>query len=155
MICEVCGIEIPRGQRYKSERYKTTPFCCEQHYLFFLNKRNKINEPFNALKDYIDNLFINPNWETIVKQIKQVKEKHNISDIDLRMTIKYAMEYEHHSFVEEYGLWQFEDYIQPMKEFRESIIQAQKIGAEFDFTEEIVAVNRSAKRKFHTNIDFD
>lgn len=36
MICDVCGVDIPRGQRYNGKRYKTNHFCSQECYDAYL-----------------------------------------------------------------------------------------------------------------------
>ena len=153
MSCKVCNKEIPRGKRYKSERYKNISFCSEQCYTKYLSIQDKKNGTKNALKDYINNLFDQPNWGVFMRQISNLEQEYNLSDNELRMVIKYAMAYEGHTINNQYGLGQFEKYIVPALEF----IQAIKDSKNIDIMDEpyIEEIKKSKQRRFRRPIEFD
>ena len=38
-LCYICGAEIPRGKRYKGDRYKSIPVCSEACYNTLLEQK--------------------------------------------------------------------------------------------------------------------
>ena len=57
----------------------------------------------------------------MMRQIKNLKEEYGVSDNDIRMMLKYAVEYEGVKVDLDYGLLQFIQYLQPSQEFAQEI----------------------------------
>lgn len=155
MRCIVCDQEVARGHRIKTERYKNLTFCSQACYENHLSIRDKSNAKQNRLKDYIDSLFTNVCWPQVMRQITNLEQDYNLTDNDLRLVIKYAIEYEGYIVDEQYGIGQFEKFIKPSMNFIQSIKSSQAISENIDFNVEIQNINRSMKRKFRRTVDFD
>ena len=143
--CYICQTEIPRGQRYKSPRYKNLSFCSESCYDQYLASKQqpKSSSSLDKLKSYINDLWQGQvNWPFMMRQIKNLKEEYGVSDNDIRMMLKYAIEYEGVKVDLDYGLLQFIQYLQPSQEFAEEIRKNQALAESMEDDEvEVVKVN--------------
>ena len=149
--CIVCQSPIPRGQRFKSPRYKNLPFCSESCYNQYLASKQqpKPSSSLDKLKSYINDLWQGQvNWPFMMRQIKNLKEEYGVSDNDIRMMLKYAVEYEGVKVDLDYGLLQFIQYLQPSQEFAEEIRKNQALaeGMEDDEVEVVKANRGNGKR---------
>ena len=76
--CYICGTEIPRGQRFKSPRYKNLSFCSEACYNQHLASKQQPkpkSSSLDKLKSYINDLWQGQvNWPFMMRQIKNLKE---------------------------------------------------------------------------------
>lgn len=151
--CYICGTEIPRGQRYKSPRYKSIPVCSEACYNTLLEQKLNATkaEPYpnyNKLTDYIKDKWggnENVNWMMTHKQIKHLVEKQAMSCNEIRMVLKYAIEIEGVCVDVEYGLGQFfPKYIDPCMKFVEQINRAKELAENME--EEEVVVRKVSKQ---------
>ena len=145
--CIVCQSLIPRGQRFKSPRYKNLSFCSETCYNQYLASKQqpKSSSSLDKLKAYINDLWQGQvNWPFMMRQIKNLKEECGVSDNDIRMMLKYAVEYEGVKVDLDYGLLQFIQYLQPSQEFAEEIRKNQALaeGMEDDEVEVVKANGR-------------
>ena len=145
--CIVCQSLIPRGQRFKSPRYKNLSFCSETCYNQYLASKQqpKSSSSLDKLKAYINDLWQGQvNWPFMMRQIKNLKEECGVSDNDIRMMLKYAIEYEGVKVDLDYGLLQFIQYLQPSQEFAEEIRKNQALaeGMEDDEVEVVKANGR-------------
>lgn len=137
MPCVICGKEIARGQKYKTEQYKTKSFCSEECYQQFLAEK-QINKKelypgYDKLRDCIRDLWGGSeyvNWPQMVKSIKILVEKQHMNCDGIRKIMQYAVEYEGHIVDVNYGIGQFiPKYIAPYESFRKAI-QANREEAE-------------------------
>lgn len=150
--CIVCQTPIPRGQRFKSPRYKNLSFCSEACYNQHLASKQqpKPSSSLDKLKAYINDLWQGEvNWPFMMRQIKNLKEEYGVSDNDIRMMLKYAVEYEGVKVDLDYGLLQFIQYLQPSQEFAEEIRKNQ-VSAESmkDDEVEIVKASRGSGKRW-------
>lgn len=147
--CYICGTEIPRGQRYKSPRYKNLSFCSESCYNQYLASKQtqKIkSSSLDKLKAYINDLWQSQvNWPFMMRQIKNLKEEYGVDDNGIRMMLKYAVEYEGVKVDLDYGLLQFIQYLQPSQEFAEEIRKNQALAESMEDDE--VETVRASKGK--------
>lgn len=154
--CYICGIEIPRGSRYKSTRYKSILVCSEDCYNVLLEQKANTTkaEPYpgyNKLTDYIKTQWggsENVNWMMTHKQIKHLVEKQAMSCNEIRMVLKYAIEIEGVCVDVEYGLGQFlPKYIDPCMEFVEQINRAKELAENMEDEEVVVRkVSKQVKK---------
>ena len=148
--CYICQAEIPRGQRFKSPRYKNLSFCSESCYNQYLasKQQHKPSSFLDKLKAYINDLWQGQvNWPFMMRQIKNIKEEYGVDDKDIRLMLKYAVEYEDVKVNPEYGLLQFIQYLQPSQEFAEEIRKNQALAESMEDDEvEVVKVGRQGKR---------
>ena len=148
--CYICQAEIPRGQRFKSPRYKNLPFCSESCYNQYLASKQqpKSSSSLDKLKAYINDLWQGQvNWPFMMRQIKNLKEEYCVSDNDIRMMLKYAVEYEGMSVDLDYGLLQFIQYLQPSQEFAEEIRKNQALAESMEDDEvEVMKVSKGKNR---------
>lgn len=152
--CYICQAEIPRGQRYKSPRYKSIPVCSEDCYNTLLEQ--KANAPkaesypgYNKLTNYIKTQWggsENVNWMLTYKQIKHLVEKQAMTCNEIRMVLKYAIEIEGQSVDVEYGIGQFiPAFVEPCRKFVEQIKKAKEMAE--DMPDEAVIVRKTSKQR--------
>ena len=151
--CYICQTEIPRGQRYKSPRYKSIPVCSEACYNTLLEQKANATkaEPYpnyNKLTDYIKAKWggsENVNWMLTHKQIKYLVEKQGMSCNEIRMVLKYAIEIEGRSVDVEYGIGQFiPAFIESYRKFVEQLKRAKEMAE--DMEDEEVVVKKVSKQ---------
>ena len=83
----------------------------------------------------------------MMRQIKNLKEEYNVDDNDIRMMLKYAVEYEGVKVDLDYGLLQFIQYLQPSQEFAEEIRKNQALAESMEDDEvEVVKVSKGKNR---------
>lgn len=144
--CCICQKEIPRGQRFKSPRYKNFAFCSESCYNQYLASKQqpKPSSSLDKLKSYINDLWQGQvNWPFMMRQIKNLKEEYGVDDNDIRMMLKYAVEYEGVKVDLDYGLLQFIQYLQPSQEFAEEIRKNQALAESMEDDEvEVVKASK-------------
>lgn len=144
--CIVCQSQIPRGQRFKSPRYKNLSFCSESCYNQYLASKQqpKPSSSLDKLKAYINDLWQGEvNWPFMMRQIKNLKEEYGVSDNDIRMMLKYAVEYEGVKVDLDYGLLQFIQYLQPSQEFAQEIRKNQALAENMEDDEvEVVKASK-------------
>lgn len=151
-VCCICEKIIKRGQRFKSPRYKNLSFCsepCYNQYLASKQKPKTTSSSLDKLKSYINDLWQGQvNWPFMMRQIKNVKEEYNIDDKDIRLMLKYAIEYEGAKVNPEYGLLQFVQYLQPSQEFAKDILRNRELAKniEDDEVEWVKASRGNGKR---------
>ena len=152
--CIVCQSPIPRGQRFKSPRYKNLPFCSESCYNQYLaskqTQKPKPSSSLDKLKAYINDLWQGQvNWPFMMRQIKNLKEECSVSDNDIRMMLKYAIEYEGVKVDLDYGLLQFIQYLQPSQEFAQEIRKNQALAENMEDDEvEVVKASRGSGKRW-------
>lgn len=150
-ICIVCQSLIPRGQRFKSPRYKNLSFCSESCYNQYLASKQQLksSSSLDKLKAYINDLWQGQvNWPFMMRQIKNLKEEYGVSDNDIRMMLKYAVEYEGVKVDLDYGLLQFIQYLQPSQEFAEEIRKNQALAENMEDDEvEVVKLNKGNRNR--------
>lgn len=152
MTCDVCGKDIPRGQRYKGDKYANQHFCSEDCYKRFctikLSPRALINfkpEKGTDRREFTDYIqeWTNDmvNWQWVMKQAKDIQEEYELDWHEMYLICKYARVYEGVEWDFQYGLGQiFPRYIQPCRDFREAI----KMAKTTELPEETIVV---VKRK--------
>lgn len=142
--CYICGAEIPRGQRYKSPRYKSIPVCSEDCYDVLLEQKANATkaepyEGYNKLTDYIKLQWggsENVNWMMTHKQIKHLVEKQSMPCNEIRMVLKYAIEIEGVVVDIEYGLGQFlPKFVEPCMKFVEQLEKAKELAKDMEDNE--------------------
>ena len=157
--CIVCQSLIPRGQRFKSPRYKNLSFCSETCYNQYLASKQqpKPSSSLDKLKAYINDLWQGQvNWPFMMRQIKNLKEEYNIDDKDIRLMLKYAIEYEGVKVNPEYGLLQFIQYLQPAKEFAEDILRNRELAESMEEDDiEWVKVSKGKNRWMKGDWEFE
>lgn len=154
--CYICGTEIPRGQRYKSSRYKSISVCSEACYNALLEQKANTTkaEPYpgyNKLTDYIKAQWggnENVNWMMTHKQIKYLVEKQNMTCNEIRMVLKYAIEIEEICVDVEYGIGQFiPKFIEPCMRFVEQIERAKELAEDIEDEKIVVRkINKQIKK---------
>lgn len=154
--CYICQAEIPRGQRYKGDRYKSIPVCSKDCYDALLEQKANTTkaepyEGYNKLTDYIKTQWggnENVNWMMTHKQIKYLVEKQSMSCNEIRMVLKYAIEIEDECVDLEYGIGQFiPKFIEPCMKFVEQIKRAKELAKNMEDNEVVIRkVNRQVKK---------
>lgn len=151
-VCCICEKIIKRGQRFKSPRYKNLSFCSESCYNQYLASKQqpKPSSSLDKLKAYINDLWQGEvNWPFMMRQIKNLKEECGVSDNDIRMMLKYAVEYEDVKVDLDYGLLQFIQYLQPSQEFAEEIRKNQALAESMEDDEvEWVKLNKGNRNRW-------
>lgn len=154
--CYICGNEIPRGKKYKGDRYKSIPVCSEDCYDVLLEQKANATkaepyEGYNKLTDYIKLQWggsENVNWMMTHKQIKHLVEKQSMSCDDIRMVLKYAIEIEGVVVDIEYGLGQFiPKYVEDCFKFVEQIERAKELAEDMEDEKIVVRkINKQIKK---------
>lgn len=144
--CKICGVEVPRGQRYKGARYANLTFCSPECYNIYCKDKDEgnVKHPYRLLTDYIQSIYPTEyqNWELFTRQIQSFNKEYGLSYNDVRAILRYAVEYEDYHVEPEYGLGQFiPKYIDATRKF----IQSIKANNEFEVPE--VEVNKVRKQK--------
>lgn len=151
-VCCICEKIIKRGQRFKSPRYKNLSFCSESCYNQYLASKQqpKPSSSLDKLKAYINDLWQGEvNWPFMMRQIKNLKEECGVSDNDIRMMLKYAVEYEDVKVDLDYGLLQFIQYLQPSQEFAQEIRKNQALAENMEDDEvEWVKLNKGNRNRW-------
>ena len=151
-VCCICEKIIKRGQRFKWPRYKNLSFCSESCYNQYLASKQqpKPSSSLDKLKAYINDLWQGEvNWPFMMRQIKNLKEECGVSDNDIRMMLKYAVEYEDVKVDLDYGLLQFIQYLQPSQEFAEEIRKNQALAESMEDDEvEWVKLNKGNRNRW-------
>src|SRR5699024_9694566 len=117
----------------------------------------KSSSSLDKLKAYINDLWQGQvNWPFMMRQIKNLKEECGVSDNDIRMMLKYAIEYEGVKVDLDYGLLQFIQYLQPSQEFAQEIRKNQALAEsmEDDKIEVVKASRGSGKRRMKGDWEF-
>ena len=154
--CYICGAEIPRGKKYKGDRYKSISVCSEVCYNALLEQKANTTkaEPYpgyNKLTDYIKTQWggsENVNWMLTHKQIKHLVEKQSMPCNEIRMILKYAIEIEGEYVDLEYGIGQFiPKFVEPCMKFVEQIERAKELAKDMENEEVVVRkVSRQVKK---------
>lgn len=154
--CYICGAEIPRGKKYKGDRYKSIPVCSEACYNTLLEQKANTTKAelypnYSKLTDYIKTQWggsENVNWMLTHKQIKHLVEKQSMSCNEIRMVLKYAIEIEGECVDLEYGIGQFlPKFIEPCMKFVEQINRAKELAEDMEDEEIVVRkVSRQVKK---------
>ena len=151
--CIVCQSPIPRGQRFKSPRYKNLSFCSEACYdkLVAQKESTPKAEPFpgyNKLFDYIKLQWggnENVNWMLTSKQVKFFIKEYGMTCKEIKMVLKYAIEIEGKPVDIDYGVEQFiPRYVEPCMKFVEQIEKAKELAG--DMKDEEVVVRKVSKQ---------
>ena len=145
--CFICHIDIPKGEKYKGERYKNISVCSEACYneLCHIKDNTPKKEPYpdyNKLTDLIRDKWggsENVNWMLAHKQIKYLVEKKDLTCLDLYGIITYAIKYEGLNIDTDYGLGQvFPKYIEPYFKFKEQVEHIREIAKETNMENNVV-----------------
>ena len=151
--CYICGTEIPRGRKYKGDRYKSIPVCSETCYNALLEQKANATkgELYPGYNKRTDNIKLqwsgteNVNWMLTHKQIKHLVEKQGMTCNEIRMVLKYAIEIEGQSVDVEYGIGQFlPKFIEPCMKFIEQINRAKELAE--DMKDEEIVVRKVSKQ---------
>lgn len=151
--CYICGVEIPRGARYKNPRYKNISVCSESCYNELVAQKESTPkaEPFpgyNKLFDYIKLQWggnENVNWMLTSKQVASLVKKHGMTCKEIKMVLKYAIEIEGEPVDIEYGIGQFiPKFVEPCMKFVEQIERAKELAE--DMEDEEVVVRKISKQ---------
>ena len=150
MTCDVCSKEIPHGQRYQGDKYKSLHFCSEDCFKKYCAIKSKPKPLVNfkpekgtsrrEFSDYIQEWTNDKaNWPLIMKQAKDIQEEYNLDWHEMYLVCKYAHVYEGVEWDFNYGLGQiFPRYIQPCMEFREAINRAKSVEIPNEQIEKII-----------------
>lgn len=154
--CYICGAEIPRGKKYKGDRYKSIPVCSEACYNTLLEQKANTTKAesypnYSKLTDYIKTQWggsENVNWMLTHKQIKHLVEKQSMSCNEIRMVLKYAIEIEGECVDLEYGIGQFiPKFVEPCMKFVEQLKKAKELAGNMEDEEVVVRkVSKQVKK---------
>lgn len=151
--CYICGAEIPRGQRYKGDRYKSIPVCSEACYNKLVEEKQSTpkGEPFpgyNRLFDYIKLQWggnENVNWMLTSKQVKFFIKEYGMDCKEIKIVLKYAIEIEGKPVDIDYGIEQFiPRYVEPCRKFVEQLEKAKELAE--DMEDEEIVVRKVSKQ---------
>ena len=116
MTCDVCGKEIPRGQRYQGNKYKSLHFCCEDCFKRYTKLKTKPKPIINykpekgtdrrKFTDFIQEWTDDKaNWPYLMKQAKDIQEEYDLDWHTMYLVCKYAKNYENSNT--DYFTWSF------------------------------------------------
>ncbi len=180
--CIVCDKPVPRGQRFIGLRYKNLKFCCEDCYTQYCNakdskkekaKQEKIEKAeakkakaseetkekfpgWRNLTDYIATLYPvgTINWMLFAKQIKSYMKEYGLTCDDMRIAIRYAVEFENFVTNPNYGLNQFiPKFVEPSRKFKERIETNRKLADCLEANPVVNVQNKSAQRKYYGKVE--
>lgn len=154
--CYICQVEIPRGCRYKGDRYKSIPVCSEACYNTLLEQKANATkaEPYpnyNKLTDYIKLQWggnENVNWMLTSKQVKFFIKKYDMTCKEIKIVLKYAIEIEGKPVDIDYGIEQYiPRFIEPCRKFIEQLDRAKELAEDMEDEEFVVRkVSRQVKK---------
>lgn len=138
MICDVCGVEIPRGQRYKGERYTSSHFCSQECYDQYVLDKEQTKAKLKVMRevavddkteyrkftDVLNRIYPEEyqNWPLFGQQANNYINNYDLDFSKLRCIVVYAMNYANHPFNPEISLAQFfPRYIEPCMRFMERL----------------------------------
>lgn len=158
--CYICGKEIPKGQRYKGEKYKTIPLCSKDCYNQLLKEKANTprKEPFpdyNLLMDFINEIWDGDiNWMLMAKQVKHLVTKQGMTCLEMKRIMNYSIQIEGHVVDGSMLLGQFfPRYIEPYRRFVEQYKINRELAKEMDVE---VQVRKPVKQiKIVKEEDFD
>lgn len=158
--CEVCGAEIPRGQRYKAGKYKSHIFCGEECFERFCALKSAPKPPVNfkpepntnrrAFTDFIQEWTgDNVNWAWVMKQAKDIQEQYDLTWEQMYKIAYYARRYEKVAWDDRYGLGQiFPKYIEPEAQFEEELKKNKQTDLPQDIFREIKVTEKRKRAKW-------
>ena len=154
-VCKVCGCDIPRGQKFKTNCYKSYSFCSEKCYNEFISAKQE--KPKSApkdkhlviLKDYINDIWDGQvNWPFVMRQIKSMKKEYDLTSKELYLVLHYAVDYEDYIVNPSYGLGQFVKFIEPAKRFTENISKAKELAKNLPDEQQVI-IKKPSKQKIY------
>lgn len=113
---------------------------------------------YRKLLDYINDLYENPNFPVIVKQIKDMTENKGFKEGGILMTLKYIYEIEGFSVQEDRGIGLVEYKYDEAKRYYEQQTEIRQLGDEFDFTYKPIVMTKNPQLDNRVNrepIDMD
>ncbi len=166
MTCEVCGADIPRGQRYKGKRYSSVHFCSQECYDEYLhikeeNKKKRWNmrqvvesgdkTEYRKFTDLLNDLYPEEyqNWSMFQQQASKYIDDFDLDYSKLRGIIVFAVRFEGHSFNPAISLTQFfPRYIEPFNRFVEQL----NINRNTPMEEIEIAVKKNKDNRTNYNV---
>lgn len=94
------------------------------------------------LTDYIQAIWpVEPNWEWFTKQIKSICTETGLTHNEMRIVLRYCIEYKELQVDENYGLQQFvPKYIKEAMDFRDDVKRIKSQLDSIDFEDEFERV---------------
>ena len=166
--CIVCSKPIPRGQRFVGSKYKNIKFCCEDCYNQYCDEKTKAKskpktkqpkiDGWREMTDYISGLYPygSINWMLFSRQIKSLMNEYDLTCDDIRIAIRYAVEFEGYTTNPEWGIGQFiPKYVEPSRRFREQIANNNLMANGIDeVNQPIIQVkHKSTTRKYYGKVE--
>lgn len=169
--CKYCNELKPPGECFQDPNHKSNQYCSEEHWKLHIKSKNATqtvdtskNKPKPKsdrvkLTDYIQSIWpVEPNWKWMSKQIENLSKETGLSYNDMRMTLKYCIEYKGFQPDENYGLQQFiPRYSKEADDFAEDIRRIQSGLGMIDFEDELVKVpvgKKRVRRPLKEDVDF-
>lgn len=167
MNCRVCGQEIRRGDRFKGVDFVSIPFCSEACYNEYhkdhvppsRKRATKDGEELLKLTDYLCELYLDNGVETpfgwFGRQIENFKKQHNCTYRDIKMMVKYAIEYEGYELATDYGIRQFERFYPLYKQFNDAVRRSREVAETMRDDPVVAVVPNSGERYLGFKVDLD
>lgn len=161
--CKFCNQLNSAKDSFQDPEYKSNQYCSEEHWRLHLNskrqkqtivtKETKPQKPKSdrvKLTDYIQSIWsVEPNWQWLGKQIESLSKETGLSYNDMRMVIKYCVDYKGIEPDANYGLQQFiPRYTQEAKEFAENILEIRELAKDINEEDEYNIVSPKARRGY-------
>ena len=160
MKCKNCNKTIKKGSDFfQDPDYKTKQYCNEKCYKD--NKKKKKNKKeanpkpkpkpssYRVLTDYVQSVWpIEPNWPWFATQVKSLKDETGLDDEEIRLTIKYCVEYLGKQPDPQFGIQQFvPKYTQEAMNFAEEIMKVKQFCKEHeDDKDEVIYIKPSSNK---------
>ena len=167
MKCRVCGQEIRKGDRFKGVDFVSIPFCSESCYNEYhidhkpVSRERKTKEATERLKltDFLCELYLDNGVETpfgwFGKQIEKFEKDHDCTDRDIKLTIRYAIEYEGYELCTDYGIRQFERFYPLYKQFNEAVKRSKEVAETMQDDPVVPVTPNSGERYIGFKVDLD
>lgn len=119
-------------------------------------EKPKPKSPRVKLTDYIQEIWpIEPNWNWMGKQIENLSKEIGLGYNDMRMVLKYCIEYKKLEPDENYGLQQFiPKYCKEADDFAEDIMRIKELAKNIPEEEYNIVKPRPKRGYIKENLDF-
>lgn len=167
--CRYCNQLNKIADCFQDPNYPSNQFCNEEHWRLYKEskkkkqvvvtevKPKKPTSDIRKLTNYIQEIWpVEPNWQWFNKQIKNLCNETGLSHNDIRMTLKYCVEYLNLRPNPDYGLQQFiPKYCQEASDFAEDIKRCKAIAENLPEEEYNLVKNKPKHRYIKEDLEFE
>ena len=174
--CKYCNVLKPPGECIQDPDCKSNQYCSEEHMGLYKKERakskpkpvkvvihNEVEKPpasppsptppsdMRKLTDYIQAIWpVEPNWKWFARQIKNLCTETGLTHNEMRIVLRYCIEYKELQVDENYGLQQFVPrYVKEAMDFRDDVrrIKSQLDSIDFEDEYQPVPIGRPKLRR--------